>query len=409
MAEAAGEREAEARVLGSDALPEPLRTLLLLALEEGATDVHLDPAGAGMLLRFRVDGIVHVKEMVSVEAGSRLLNEVRVLSGLGTERTFVPLQAQFGWWDGAERREVRVTIVPTGQTEAGHLRLLSASGATCDVAALGLTPEDLAKTRSALKLAHGLILLAGPTGAGKTTTLYGLASGLDLRSLIAVSVEDPVEFDLPDVRQVAVDERHGLTFYEGLRVLLRMDPDVILIGEIRDQQSAVTAARAALAGRLVLATIHAVDAATAIEALRYLSVPSHIVGGCLRLVLAQNLVRRVCPACARKRPLEPHERVLFERVGVAPPAEVRRAAGCKKCNRYGYTGRIGLFETAEVDNSLAEAIIAGSRHQVLRKHLRDRGVPSLFADGLKKVAQGITTLEELIEATWPDSQEPPLA
>ncbi|MFW6163743.1 MAG: GspE/PulE family protein, partial [Planctomycetota bacterium] len=236
---------------------------------------------------------------------------------------------------------------------------------------------------------------------GKTTTLYAMVSALDLESTVAVSVEDPVEFHLPLLRQFDVDTDRGFTIFKGLRTLLRMDPDVLLIGEIRDQQSAITAARAALAGRLILATIHAVDAATAIQTLHYLSVPYHILGDCLRLVAAQNLVRRVCIECAESRPLKDSERELFERHDLQPPDQVPTALGCEACNGYGYSGRIGVFETVGVEGDLAHAVGDGAELDELRQHIRRSGAPPMLTDALEKVANGVTTMDEVYQFHWP--------
>ncbi|MFW6107161.1 MAG: GspE/PulE family protein [bacterium] len=386
---------------GPTDLPEPLQTLLLQASYDRATDVHLDPVEEGLAIRFRVDGMIHVKETVSESTGHRLQNQIRVAAGLDTEALFVPTEAQIRWSEGEEERDVRVVVGPTGTGEATHLRLLYAAEKLRHVETLGMSEDDLGKVLSTIKVPAGLLVVGGQTGTGKTTTLYSIVSALDLDTTIAVSVEDPVEFEVPGLRQFSVDREHGLTIFEGLRVILRMDPDVILVGEIRDQQSAITAARAALAGRLVLATTHAVDAATAVQALHYLSVPYHIIGGCLRLVVAQNLIRRVCSQCAGARPLRDEERKLFDQAGIEPPDEVAEAVGCEECSQYGYMGRTGVFETAVVDSAIADAITAGTVLDELRQRFRDEGVRSMLHDALSKVAEGVTTMEEVYQFYWP--------
>jgi type IV pilus assembly protein PilB len=384
-----------------DSTPEPLRTLLLQATAERATDIHLDPVENGLVIRFRVDGIVHVKEIVPHEAGRRLQNQIRIAAELDTEALFVPVEARIGWSNGTEAVDMRVVIAPTGKGETTHLRLLQASEKARNLDSIGLSESDLGKVLAVLGVPSGLILVGGQTGTGKTTTLYAMASALDLETNIAVSIEDPVEFQLPGLRQIGVDDDHGMTIAKGLRLILRMDPDAILVGEIRDQQSAITAARAALAGRLVIASVHALDAAAAIEALHYLSVPYHVLGGCLRLVVAQNLVRRVCGACVEVRPLKREERDIFGEEGVAPPDTVPEVLGCETCHQYGYAGRMGVFETVVIDDALAKSISAGAQLEQVREAVRDGGTPSLLADALAKVAAGVTTVEEVLQFHWP--------
>jgi type II secretory ATPase GspE/PulE/Tfp pilus assembly ATPase PilB-like protein len=213
---------------------------------------------------------------------------------------------------------------------------------------------------------------------------------------VAASIEDPAEFDLPYVRQLEVNEKRGLTMEEGLRTLLRVDPDILLVGEVRDGASATIAARAALAGRLVLATIHARDAATAIEAMHFLSVPYYVLGGALRLVIAQDLIRKVCPHCRRSRALKSQERELFQRAEVAPPDVVFDAAGCPRCFDHGYRGRTGVFQVATIDDELGSWLAHGRHQRQIRERLESAGSLSVTVDALNKASQGITTMAEVL-------------
>jgi len=209
------------------------------------------------------------------------------------------------------------------------------------------------------------------------------------------TIEDPVEFRLPFAQQIEVDETHGLTMYEGLRTILRMDPDLILVGEIRDRDSAIVASRAALSGRLVLATIHGQDAAGAVDALHYLGVPYYIIGSSVRLLVAQNLVRRLCPHCAQGREPYDEEQEIFERFGVEVPEMVNEAVGCDQCSSYGYSGRIGIFEIVRIDAEIRQLITSGTHQDILHDRLRQLGIGTIVRDGLAKVAQGVTTADEL--------------
>jgi type II secretory ATPase GspE/PulE/Tfp pilus assembly ATPase PilB-like protein len=266
---------------------------------------------------------------------------------------------------------------------------------------LGLSETALSLIRETLKRSEGLILISGPTGAGKTMTLYSLASFLDLHSLIAVSVEDPVEFDLRYVRQIQADPEHRLSMPEALKTVLRMDPDIILIGEIRDAQSAIAAVRAAASGRFVLATLHATDVALAVEACQYFSVPRHLLGSALRLVTSQALVRRVCGECADRRRPSDEEREMFQAEGVEVPACVPRARGCEKCHDFGYSGRTGVFEVVALDHDMTSAISRSHGMDALRKMIARKNAVSLRQDALSKVAAGITTIEEVLDLHFP--------
>lgn len=383
--------------------PEPLNTVFINAIVEAASDIHLDTLSGGVFVRYRVDGIIHEKQFLSREMGQRLLNQVKVAANFKIERAFSPLESQIEMHVEGVKRDLRVTLIPTGDDLAVHMRFLSAPFKELDVGSLGFDDEDQDKIATVLRSPHGLILVSGRTGAGKTTTLYSLVSMLDLRSSVAVSIEDPVEFNLPGLRQLEVGEHRGLTMSQGLRIFLRMDPDVILVGEIRDRESAVATAQAALAGRLVIATIHAKDAASTIEALIHLSVPRYILGNMLSMIIGQNLARKLCSSCATPRPLKPIEQEVFLKEGLEAPEKVWRPVGCQQCNSYGYFGLIGIFETVMVDETVGEIISTGESMSNLRKQFRATGNKSALADGLLKVAQGKTSMEEIARIFLPFS------
>ena len=379
-----------------DHFPDPLRTFIWNAIVEKATDVHLHCVAEGVRVLHRVDGIIHPKVLLPRPEGRRLLNQLKSAAGLSVVRSFAPLEGQIVWPDEDMRWEIRVTLTPVAGRESAHLRLLSMPRDEWDMSNLGFSTTDQEKIASAIRSLNGLVLITGATGSGKTTTMYCLASLMDLHATTTYSIEDPVEFRLPYVQQIEVDERHGLTMHEGLRTILRMDPDQILVGEIRDADSALVAARAALSGRLVLATIHAQDAAGAIDALHYLGVPYHVIGSSLKLIIAQNLVRQLCPDCAQ--PHEPGEeaRELFARCNMEPPESLLQADGCPECHSYGYNGRTGVFEVATVGDEVASLIRAGADHRELSDCLRKGGTRSMAQDGLEKAAAGVTSMAEVL-------------
>ncbi len=375
--------------------PDPLRTCIWNAIVEKATDVHLHCVAEGLRVLHRVDGIIHPKGVLSPAEGRTLLNQLKSASGLNFIRSFTPTEGQLTWPDGDMRWEIRVTLTPVRDRESAHLRLLSMPRDEWDIANLGFTPADQEKVAAVVRSLTGLVLVTGATGSGKTTTMYSLASLMDLRTTTTYSIEDPVEFRLPYVQQIEVDECHGLTMHEGLRTILRMDPDLILVGEIRDPDSAMVAARAALSGRLVLATIHAQDAAGAIDSLHYLGVPHHVIGSSLRLIIAQNLIRRLCPDCSQPVALGDEDRELFAQSAMETPDHLMRAVGCPACYSYGYRGRTGVFEVAHIDDEVATFIRSGSHHREITDCLRKKGTRSMGQDGLEKAALGVTTMDEV--------------
>lgn len=378
--------------------PDPLNTFILNAIYEEATDIHLHIVDGGMLVLFRVDGIVHEKRRLSREEGRRLLNQIKAAADLNISKSFAPQEGQMRWRDDDQQeKNIRVTIVPVSGEECAHLRILSMPEKDLEIANLGFSDEHLQSVTEALSSLSGLVLVTGITGSGKTTTMYSMTSSQDLNSLVAFSIEDPVEFRLPNSQQLEVNEDHGLTMYQGLRTILRMDPDLIMVGEIRDRDSAIVTARAAMSGRLVLATVHGQDAAAAVDALHYLGVPYYIISNSLRLIVAQKLIRKLCPACAEAREPYAEENDVFERAGIEIPKQIFDPVGCEQCNGYGYKGRIGIFETAVITPEAAHKIASGVHNEQLRQHFRDSGIVPLAIDGITKVAKGITSTQELFQ------------
>ncbi|MBN1846371.1 MAG: Flp pilus assembly complex ATPase component TadA, partial [Sedimentisphaerales bacterium] len=372
---------------------EPLIPILNAAIQERATDVHLDPVEQGRMVRFRVDGILHEKDAIPGEYSRRVLNQVKILTNLDIDKSFKPQEGLFTFEHEGAKHDVRVSIVPVDKAEAIHFRFLTASRQIKALEDIGLRASDRQVIRDVIKVPTGLILISGGTGTGKTTTMYALADALDLKSMVAVSIEDPVEFRNPYIRQVQVDEERGVSMYDGLRSLLRTDPDVILVGEIRDKQSAVTAARAGLSGHLVIATIHARTAAMTIDVMHNLSVPRYVIGGALRVVIHQELIRRLCPACAKAVKPVTAARQLFERHELPVPERVFEAVGCKQCIGYGYLGRIGVFEVTPINTELGQEISSGMNQKDMTDRLRKLSTQSLVCDTLHKAAEGATSMD----------------
>ena len=375
--------------------PEPLRSVLGGAVRQGATDVHIDTWGDRGTIRYRLDGVAREQEPLDMEQARRLINQIKVSANLEIEATRRPLESQFRWEQDGQVRDIRVTIIPEApRNEAAHLRLLTRPEDWRHMEQLGMRPEQLAIVRRVMQWPHGLVLVAGPTGSGKTTTLYALTELEDLRRLVAASIEDPIEFDLPYVRQLEVDEKRGITMRDGLRVLLRMDADLLMIGEIRDAESAVVAAQAALAGRLIVATIHARDAAAAVSAMRHLGVSPYVLASSLRLVIAQNLVRRLCERCAEERPLDEAQRRLFADARLPTPGTLRAEKGCPRCGRTGFLGRTGVFQVAVFDESHGSWLADGPPEHEVRERIMQEGTSPLHHEVLQRVADGTISFGE---------------
>ncbi len=369
-------------------IAEPLAGLLNRIITDRASDLHIDPVYEGVTIRFRINGIIRTAPTMPLELGERLLNQIKVAANLKLDGNMVPQEGLILLRDGGKSHDLRVTTAPILNREAAHLRFISADWRIDSLNQLGLSEHQLESISRERDAGSGLTLIAGSTGCGKTTTLYALVNAFDLTHKIGTSIEDPIEFRLDGLRQIEVNEEHGMTMSEGLRTLLRMDPDVIVVGEIRDEESAVIASRAALSGRMVMATIHAPDAAGAVLALENQGVPPYILGGALRLVIVQDLVPQLCPGCRKEIPISPELRSLYEEHEMESPEVEFQRNGCEACNGYGISGRIGVFQVATVDKAMGYEIGCGVSQHNLGVMFAKAGSKSLVHDALEKAALG---------------------
>ncbi len=386
---------------------QPLFGLVENAVNLSATDIHIDPVGDQHVVRFRINGIIRTRGGFPREEAKKLLIQLSARARLNIARIFTPQESQCKWLNNDVVKDIRVTMVPIGNTVSVHMRILTAPEAIAGIEKLGFRNEDITIIRRHLKASQGLMIVGGPTGSGKTTTIYSLANTFDLESIIGASIEDPIEFDIPFLRQLEVDPRHDFFMPDGLRTLLRMDPDLLMIAEIREKQSAITAVRAAAAAGFVLTTIHSKDAAAAVEAFQLQSVPNHILGNCLRMIIAQNLVRTLCPTCRVSRKPSDEDRKLFDQWEIAVPDVLfdPNPSACKDCDRSGFHSRIGIFEVVEIDEELSKAIVNGISQIDLRAKFRKKGFNSIFRNGLIMVAEGRTSMNELLDLYWSGSDD----
>lgn len=380
----------------TDTLPSQLRNVIAHAAQARATDIHLDTWQRGAAVRLRIDGKVHPYNAIGAEETRRLINQVRAAAGMDIDAARESQEGHLRWHGPDRAIDMRVTDTPTAPDDrAVHLRILTRPDEVLSAGELGMRDEQREMLMHHLATGQGLMLIAGPTGAGKTTTLYALLGLENLARRITVTIEDPAEVDLPYIRQIEVDDRVGRGMAEGLRLALRMDPDVLGVGEVRDQASAQIAARAALGGRNVLATIHGHDAASAVHALHYFGVPFSVLAGALRSVVAQDLVRLLCPECREAVSSDAHQRKLFDQHQLDAPQEVYRPTGCSACRDIGYRGRTGVFQVAVLDVDTATALAKRPREDQIRELLRTHGTQDLATEALRKVASGRTSFAEV--------------
>jgi type II secretory ATPase GspE/PulE/Tfp pilus assembly ATPase PilB-like protein/nucleotide-binding universal stress UspA family protein len=375
--------------------------LIRRALEAGATDLHVVPEGeSGYAVHFRIDGRLERYCPLHSDLAGPLLRQYRLMANLDIAEPFRPHEGRLRLPPSLAGVEARITALPVAGGEALALRLQLRDRLALPLDRLGLAGAQREAVEKMLRRGAGLVLVTGPTGAGKTTTVYSLLKLLDNGQRHIVSIEDPVEYHVPFIRQSAVDPRHGITMTSGLRTLLRMDPDVIFVGEIRDVEAAEIAMRAASSGRYVFSTLHSRDVAATVTALRDLHVDNRSLAGNLAGIINERLVRRLCPDCRAEAPPDDAQRRLFESEGIEPPPVVGRPVGCPLCRGMGYRNRIGIFEAIVAEGQIAEAIHRGTSEAELRRLFRSAGTPSLLASALTCAREGITSPEEVESILW---------
>ncbi len=369
-----------------------------LLIEKGrvlnASDIHIVPDTNLLRVYYRIDGVLHQKHLFAKAFQNPLLTRYKIMADMDIANSHIPHDGRIRYKGRAGEFDIRVSTFPTQLGETLVMRLLIHSNLTKDLRELGFEEEDLNRFTRAIQRPYGLVLTTGPTGSGKTTTLYCALMAVNNASINCMTVEDPIEYNIPPIRQTAVNSKAGLTFGNALRSALRQDPDMILVGEIRDKETADLALQASLTGHLVLSTLHSNDAASAINRLLDLGVNSTVMASALTLVLAQRLVRLLCPKCAVKRPPSTEEIAFFESAGVGVPSEVSHPTGCASCHA-GYRGRTGVFEVIRIDRRISGLICAGGLQSDIRDAAVQAGTTLMYEQALKKVARNLTSLREV--------------
>ena len=389
---------------GSTPVVRLVNAVLASAIQKGASDVHFEPYEKLYRIRFRIDGVLYEVMEPPAKYRDTITSRLKVMAKLDIAERRFPQDGRIKLRlsaDGAAREiDFRVSCLPTLHGEKIVLRLLDRGKLMLDMTRLGLEPESLKRLEEAIRRPWGLVLVTGPTGSGKTSTLYSAISRLNTPAANIMTAEDPVEFNLAGVNQVQTRESTGLTFAVALRSFLRQDPNVILVGEVRDLETAEIAMKAALTGHLVLSTLHTNDAAGTIHRLVNMGIEPFLVAGAVSLVCAQRLVRRLCTGCAEDEPTPPP---VLEAIGFgadeAARVVPRRGAGCERCSGRGYRGRIGLYEVMAVTERFGEMVRAGASTAELRSRAVEGGMVTLRASGLRKIAAGLTSIEEVLKET----------
>jgi general secretion pathway protein E len=376
-----------------------INALLLQALRERASDLHFEPYEARAVVRFRIDGMLRDALEPPRALHGALVSRLKIMAGLDIAEKRLPQDGRIALRIGERQVDVRVSTLPTGAGERVVLRLLDQESARLDLATLGMSDETLGAIDRLIREPHGILLVTGPTGSGKTTTLYAALSRLPRGTTNMMTVEDPIEYALDGVAQTQVNPRIDLTFARALRSILRQDPDVIMIGEIRDLETAQIAVQASLTGHLVLATLHTNDAASAVTRLADMGVEPYLLASSLLGVLAQRLVRTLCPACRASHAPSGGEARLLADLGLAGDTPTWGADGCAQCNRTGFRGRTGIYELLRIDETLRRLIHDGAGEMALRDAALRAGMRRLRGDGARWIAAGRTSLAELTRVT----------
>ncbi len=378
--------------------------ILVDAIKKGASDIHIEPYEKFLRIRYRLDGILYEVMKPPLRLKNAIVSRLKIMSKLDIAERRLPQDGRIKLKiQGGKEVEFRVSVLPTLFGEKVVLRLLDKSNLQLDMTKLGFEEEALKKFKEAIYKPWGMVLVTGPTGSGKTTTLYSALSELNKTECNISTAEDPVEFDLPGINQVHMHEEIGLTFASALRSFLRQDPDIIMVGEIRDFETAEIAIKAALTGHLVLSTIHTNDAPSTINRLLNMGIEPFLVASSVNLIVAQRLARKICPKCKVEDDI-PKETLI--QMGMDPEKASKtacyRGKGCPDCGNTGYKGRIALYEVMPVDEGIKELILMGASASEIKKEAINRGMKTLRQSGLTKIAEGITTVSEVMRTTIAD-------
>lgn len=400
-------REKAARPGKPDSVVELVDQLLHQSVNRGTSDIHIEPNAHHAIVRERIDGFLHHTLSFTRDVHEHLTQRIKIMANLATDEHAIPQDGKLIYWTPEKKRvDIRISIVPTFHGEKIVMRLLVAQDDQVTLDSLGCRGRDRALLEEAAKKSWGMILITGPTGSGKSTTLYTLMQQMNNESLNLSTIEDPVEYEIRGANQIQANEKTGLTFASGLRALLRQDPNIILVGEIRDRETADIGINAAMTGHLVLSTLHTNNAATAIPRLIDMQIQPFLIASVLHLVVAQRLVRKICPDCREEQVVEAADLasslspdMLRRLCGGERAVRLFHGRGCGQCGNAGYRGRCAIFEILLVDADMRELIMRDATMDMVEKMAIEKGMTTMLEDGIAKVKDGITTIHEILRVT----------
>lgn len=405
------QKSGASREKSDDIVVSMVDTLLKYGHQNKSSDIHIEPYNEKLMIRFRIDGIMHDVLQIPKEYAEVVLTRIKILSKMRTDEHRAAQDGKLRFKFEDETVDVRVSVVPTTLGENVVMRILSAHSRSFGLADLGLGPTDMKKVQKAIKHPHGMFLVTGPTGSGKTTTLYAVLKLLNRRDVNIATIEDPVEYDIEGITQIQVNVKTNLTFANGLRSIVRQDPNIIMVGEIRDQETADIAVNSALTGHLVLSTLHTNDAATTLPRLLDMDVEPFLVSSTVNVAVAQRLVRKICTRCRISYEMSAAEvkaldfdlnikDLIVKKSGKKLNSlRLYKGAGCEVCNGTGYKGRLGVFEILEMSEEIKKLILQSASSQQIMETAKKQGMTTMLEDGIDKVMNGITTLEEVLRVT----------
>ncbi len=373
--------------------------IILQAIRDKASDIHVEPEEDSLKIRFRVDGILHEQATIPKQMQAAVLSRMKIMSDMNIATKRIPQDGRFRLSAEGSQIDMRVSSLPTIFGENIVMRILETTSILIGLEMLGFDEHNLEKFKSMIAKPHGIILVTGPTGSGKTTTLYSALNTINTPDKNIITIEDPVEYQLKMVRQSQINPKAGLTFATGLRSILRQDPDIIMVGEIRDLETAEISVQAALTGHLVFSTLHTNDAPSSLTRLTDMGVEPFLISSSVIAILAQRLVRTICGGC--KQSYTPSQEII-DKIGVQLPAgelKFYKGAGCKACKNTGYKGRIGIFEMLILNDKMRDQILAKTSSTQIKHAAQEAGMKTLREDGIAKVLAGMTTIDEVIRVT----------
>ena len=372
--------------------------LFARALDLNASDIHFEPNEAYLYVRCRVDGIMTRIERLPIRIHTAVASRLKLMAKLDIGEKRLPQDGRINYQIGSKQLDMRVSTLPGVHGESVVLRILDRSDTTVDLSRLGMPGNVLTNYQSVISQPHGMILITGPTGSGKTTTLYATLEKINSERQKIITVEDPVEYQLEGITQIQANASIGLSFAAGLRSIVRQDPDILMVGEIRDHETAEIAIESALTGHLVFSTLHTNDAAGAVTRLQDMGVEGYLISSSLLAIQAQRLVRRICTDCAETHFLSEDEAIVLE-IGISSCPKLQRGKGCERCGHTGYRGRVGLYELLMMSDAIRHHIASGADANIIRDEAIIEGMKTLREDAIEKLKAGLTTPEEVVRVT----------